>query len=277
MATTDDVRRELARHVGYRERGTNDTIFNREFGKIPGYPHDGFGYPWCHSFLSVGLKRAGLKPGEHFPWTAGCLAGVAWFKERRRWGATPRVGALVYYGPGGGTHVEWVEKVTGSTIVTIGGNTSGSLAGEYHNGDGVYRKTVSRSSSRIYGYGYPIYEEDDMPSAKEIADAVYARFSHEVAEGVWAEREGILAEGQKIEPRTAFRQIWAYSKDGYHRHREVLAKLEAHDATIRALVEALAARDAAIDVDALLDRIRAELSRVTVRLDVADDGDSETG
>jgi hypothetical protein len=136
---------------------------------------------------------------------------------------------------------------------------------------------VSRSSSRIYGYGYPIYEEDDMPSAKEIADAVYARFSHEVAEGVWAEREGILAEGQKIEPRTAFRQIWAYSKDGYHRHREVLAKLEAHDATIRALVEALAARDAAIDVDALLDRIRAELSRVTVRLDVADDGDSETG
>src|SRR5690606_40815825 len=94
-----------------------------------------------------------------------------------------------------------------------------------------------------------------ISSAKEIADAVDERLSHEVKAGVWAEREGILAAGQKIEPRTALRQIWAYSKDGYHRHREVLAKLEAHDATIRALVEALSASDAAIDVVALLDRI----------------------
>lgn len=270
MPGVDAVRKELTRHIGYRERGTNDTAFNREFGKIPGYPHDGYGYPWCHSFLSVCLKRAGLTPNEDFPWTAGCEVGVAWFRARGRFGSTPKPGAFVYYGPGGGTHVEWVEKVTTSSIVTIGGNTSGSLDGAYFNGDGVYRKTVSRSSSRIYGYGYPIYKEDDMPSAKEIADAVYERFTHQVAKGVWAEREGILDQGQKIDPRTALRQIWAYGKDGYHRHREVLAKLDAQNAAIRTLADALATRDAAINADELVERIRAEIASIKVRL-VTDD------
>jgi|GEM_PF-5371320 Surface antigen len=274
MPTVEAVRRELKRHIGYRETGTNDTVFNREFGRIPGYPHDGYGYPWCHSFLSVCLKRAGLKPGEDFPWTASCLNGVDWFKKRGQFGKTPKPGAMVYYGPDGGTHVEWVERVTADSIVTIGGNTSGTLNGAYFNGDGVYSKTVARSSSRIYGYGYPVYKEDDgMPSAKEIAEEVYKRLTHTVAKGVWAEREGIFAEGHRIDPRSAFRQIWAYCKDAYQRLREllslsrqILAKLEAQDATIKALVEALAARDAAIDADALMARIRSEISSIQVRL-----------
>jgi hypothetical protein len=272
VSSTEAVRRELAKHIGYRESGTNDTIFNREFGRIPGYPHDGYGYPWCHSFLSVCLKRAGLRPDVDYPWTAGCLTGVAWFKGRGRWGSTPKPGAMVYYGQGGGTHVEWVESVSSSSITTIGGNTSGSLAGQYYNGDGVYRKTVSRSSTSIYGYGYPTYQEDDLALSdadlKKIADRVYERFTHTVPEDVWASREGILDVGQKIDPRTAFRQIWAYTKDGYQRHREVLKQLAAQDATIKALVQALADRDAAIDVDALLDRIRSEIENVHISLEV---------
>lgn len=147
----------LRSQIGYREKGTNDTVYNRAFGKLPGYPHDGYGYPWCASFLSVRLKHAGLIPNIDFPWTASCEAGVLWFRARDRFGSTPRVGALVYYGPRRSTHVEWVAEVTQTTITTIGGNTSGSLDGRYHNGDGVYRKVVARSSDRIYGYGYPTY------------------------------------------------------------------------------------------------------------------------
>lgn len=271
MATVQKVRAELERHIGYRETGTNLTVFNREFGRLPGYPHDGYGYPWCHSFLSVCLKRAGMRPDVDFPWTASCLNGVAWFTKKGRFGTTPKVGAFVYYGPGGGTHVEWVKKVTSTSIVTIGGNTSGSLDGVYYNGDGVYEKTVSRSSSRIYGYGYPIYtQEDDMPlsaaDVKRIADAVYDRFTHKVGEGVWAQRMGLFEVGHKIDPRSAFRQTWAYAKDAYQRNREILAKLEAQNTAIRALAEALAARDAAINADELVARIRAEISQITVRL-----------
>ncbi len=272
MTALERVHQEVQQHIGYRERGTNDTPFNHEFGRLPGYPADGFGYPWCHTFVSVCLKRAGLSPNVDFPWTAGCATGVAWFKARGRFGSTPREGALVYYGAGGGTHVEWVEKVTSQNITTIGGNTAGSLDGTYFNGDGVYRKTVARSSPRIYGYGYPDYsQEDDMPSAKEVADAVYERLTGTVTADVWAAREKLLDVGQKLDPKTAIRQLWAYGKDGYARHREILAKLEAHDATIRALVEALASRDDAIDVEALMARIRQELEGISIRLDTGPD------
>src|ERR671914_724198 len=74
-----------------------------------------------------------------------------------RFGPTPKVGDFVYYGPGGKTHVELVAGVGPKTIRTIGGNTDGSLAGNYFNGNGVYEKTVSRSSSSIHGYGRPVY------------------------------------------------------------------------------------------------------------------------
>lgn len=252
--TVEAVRRELVRHIGYREKGENDTPFNREFGKLPGYPHGGFGYPWCHSFLSVCLKHAGLTPGEDFPWTAGCLTGVAWFKSRGRWGRTPRVGAFVYYGPGGGTHVEWVEQVTPSHIVTIGGNTSGSLEGRYFNGDGVYRKTIPRDSPRIYGYGYPDYtsQEDDVTP-------------EQIWKAVWF-RDGVpVPWGSKENPEWQPRSILVNHGEWL---RRIDAKIDAQNATIKTLVDALAAQNAAIDADELITRIREEIGKVVVRLSV---------
>ena len=169
MAYTADKAVSVARaEIGYRESGTNDTKYNRWLGKIGGYPHDGYGYPWCCSFMSWVAAQAGGKPGVDAPRTAGCLAAVSWFKEKKRWYSSPQVGDWVFYGPGGGTHVELVVKVTGSSITTIGGNTSGSLNGTYYNGDGVYQKTVSRSDSRIYGYGRPLYAKEDDISAKDV-------------------------------------------------------------------------------------------------------------
>ena len=146
---------EARKHVGYRETGNNDTKFNRWLGQIPGYPHGGFGYPWCSSFLSYCLARS--RNSTAGPRTAGCAVGVGWFVSRKRFGATPKTGDFVYYGPGGKTHVELVTAVGPGTIKTIGGNTGGSLGGSYFNGDGVYEKTVSRSSPAIHGFGRPIY------------------------------------------------------------------------------------------------------------------------
>jgi hypothetical protein len=150
---------QARRDVGYRESGNNDTKFNRWLGRIGGYPHDGFGYPWCHSFVSYCLwhsDNAGAGPR-----TAGCVAGASWFKARGRFHSTPQPGDLVYYGANGGTHVELVTAVTEGTIQTVGGNTSGSLAGNFFNGNGVYAKTVDRRSSRIHGYGRPEYGSTD--------------------------------------------------------------------------------------------------------------------
>lgn len=155
--TIDAAIRAATGEVGTRETGTNNVKYNRWLGKIPGYPHSGYGYPWCASFQSWVADRAGGDAGEDYPRTAGCAVAVAWFKARGRWSSKPHTGDWVFYGPAGTTHVELVVHVDGSTITTIGGNTSGSLDGTYYNGDGVYRKRVSRGSSRIYGYGRPLY------------------------------------------------------------------------------------------------------------------------
>ena len=146
---------EATKHLGFRESGENDTKFNRWLGAIAGYPHGGFGYPWCHAFLSYCLWHS--DNADTGPRTAGCLAGVAWFKQKGRFSSEPHVGDLVYYGEGGGTHVELVVGVAPDRLQTIGGNTSGSVDGKtFFNGDGVYRKTVMRTS-RISGYGHPQY------------------------------------------------------------------------------------------------------------------------
>ncbi|MEV4321007.1 CHAP domain-containing protein [Microbispora rosea] len=271
MSTLDTARRELVKHIGYRERGTNDTPFNREFGKLPGYPAGGYGYPWCHSFVSVSLKRAGLTPDKDFPYTAGCLSGVAWFKARHRFGRTPRPGALVYYGPDGGTHVEWVEQVTPTHIVTIGGNTSGSLDGQYFNGDGVYRKEVARNSPRIHGYGYCTYQEDDMPltdaDAKKVAKAVIAGLTHKVTKDQWAAREGIFDVGQQLDPKSGLRQTWAYGKDTNARVRKLEKTIAAQGATIATLVAALGQGDELL-VDELVERIGARVEEALAAHDV---------
>ncbi|MFI6595011.1 CHAP domain-containing protein [Nonomuraea sp. NPDC050536] len=159
MPGIDAMIKTAADEIGYRESGTNNTKFNRWLGKLPGYPHDGYGYPWCSSFLSWCLNASGNAGAG--PKTAGCETGVAWFKAHKRFFKTPEVGDFVYYGPGGGTHVELVVFVSKASITTIGGNTSGSLDGRYFNGDGVYRKTVDRDSPRIYGYGRPDYPKAD--------------------------------------------------------------------------------------------------------------------
>lgn len=51
------------------------------------------------------------------------------------------------------------------------------------------------------------------------------------------------------------------------RLRAIEAKLDAQNATITALAKALGERDAAVDVDALITRIRSEIAQVQVRLD----------
>ncbi|MEU6781506.1 peptidoglycan recognition family protein [Nonomuraea angiospora] len=52
--------------------------------------------------------------------------------------------------------------------------------------------------------------------------------------------------------------------------RKISAQLDAQNATITAMAEALAQQDSEIDVEALVARIRSEIEKVTVRLDVGD-------
>ena len=64
--------------------------------------------------------------------TASCSDVTEWYQARGKFGTVPKIGALVVYGPGGGSHIGLVESVSGSGIndyVSIEGNTSGAAGG----------------------------------------------------------------------------------------------------------------------------------------------------
>jgi len=191
----------LESQIGYRESGNNHQKYSPA---VPGLEWSQ-NQPWCATFNSWAYLKAGLKPNVDFPVTASCLAGVSWYKSRGRWSGTPKVGSQVFYGPNGGTHVEIVVAVSGSTITTIGGNTSGSLRGVYYNGDGVYKKTVARGNSRIYGYGMPYNLTDSDGKAPDMyvslgnkkweakpkkGQTFYLHFDHEASDATGQHGDG---------------------------------------------------------------------------------------
>lgn len=140
---------------------------------------------WCAQFVWWVFRQAGAGSLIH-PKTAYTPTSAQWHIGRGAYGQSPRVGALVYFqwpnGPNRISHIGIVESVERDTIVTIEGNTTPPAGtGNQRMGGGVWRRRRARNST-IRGYGYPAYSavpapdtaipEDDMPSAREIADAL---------------------------------------------------------------------------------------------------------
>lgn len=177
--------------------GSNVCPITKEFGKIPGYPHGGYGYPWCAAATSVWCRRVGLKPNTDYPHTASTLEQHRWAVNNNRLYKTPKPGDLVLYTSNGAAsgiyHVELVESVSASSITTIGGNTRGyDASGKIHGeGNGCYRKTVSRANSAIFGYVRPRYtgakEEPAVPWDGKSYPGHYVRRGDRGAEVKWVQ------------------------------------------------------------------------------------------
>ncbi len=140
-ASVCDIVSVAAKEIGYRETGNNMTKYGAWYGTN--------GAAWCHMFVSWCAAKAGI-PSSVVPKTASTSEGMAWFKSRGifkyKGKYTPKRGDLVYFKTGR-SHVGIVEKVTGSTLHTIEGNTS----------DRVARRTYPLSEKTITGYGVPKY------------------------------------------------------------------------------------------------------------------------
>lgn len=98
----------------------------------------------------------------------------------------------------------------------------------------------------------PPEQEDDMPSATEIANAVWSTTIPDPL------RPG---SGEEVTIRGSLAGLAA-------RAGRLESQLAAQTATIRELAAALGSRDAEVDVDSLVARIETALERVTVRLEV---------
>nr|DAE69906.1 MAG TPA: 43 kDa tail protein [Caudoviricetes sp.] len=113
------------------------------------------GVAWCCIFQWSVFNKSGhgnlfMGGGK----TASCINVTQWYQARGKFGKTPKAGALVVYGPGGGSHIGLVESVSGSGIndyVSIEGNTSGATGGL------VARKQYGNRRNDVYGFCYIDY------------------------------------------------------------------------------------------------------------------------
>jgi len=92
-----------------------------------------------------------------------------------------------------------------------------------------------------------IKDGDEMPTADEIAKAVYDRLSWTVKQGQFSDTSGAFPPGHVIRPDKALELAWAYGKHNYRSHRELRAGQEA-------ILAALAGKDVVAAVQTELDR-----------------------
>ena len=162
---------QIARaEIGYREKisssglddpaanagGGNYTKYARDLDRIPGFyngPKQGFAwcdvfYDWLlvHAFGTILAKKLLCQPENSAG--AGCLYSAAYFKQAGQFHTTgPQPGDQIFfsYAAGEVSHTGVVESVSGTTVTTIEGNTSDSVA----------RRSYPIGSGSIYGYGRP--------------------------------------------------------------------------------------------------------------------------
>lgn len=97
---------------------------------------------------------------------------------------------------------------------------------------------------------------------KEVAVALTA----DDVKKIWT-TDGILKSPSTAAPGNTHWTPDSYIRDIHVRVRQAQAEIAAVTATVRTLAEALAARDATVDVDALITRIETAIKGVTVRLE----------
>lgn len=153
MTTAEQVIAVAKAEVGYREgyvngRWNNDQKYSNE---TPGLEWSDY-QAWCQTFQSWVFMRAGA--AELAPRTASCWTAVQWFKARKRFSEYPAVGAQVFFGSGGASHVGLVHSYDEDFVYTVEGNTNTSGSPE---GNGVYLRKRARRDPYLYGYGYPDY------------------------------------------------------------------------------------------------------------------------
>lgn len=104
---------------------------------------------WCF-FKAYGAVEGQRIQCQTGPLGAGCVYSAQYYQQKGRYDKNPKVGDQVFFQTGGQIgHTGIVVEVTGSSIVTVEGNSS----------DQVRKNTYLRSNDYIAGYGHPLYSD----------------------------------------------------------------------------------------------------------------------
>lgn len=153
MATANEIVKTARQYIGIAETYNNNVSFNTEYY---GHPVNGSAYAWCAVFVWYVFKHAGASKlyydGNK---TAFCPTLMSFYKGKKQWYSTPKVGDIVFYNFQGKSTAEHVGIVTGvaaSYITAIEGNTSSS-----NNTNGGEVRERKRSLSVCLGFARPNY------------------------------------------------------------------------------------------------------------------------
>lgn len=178
----EDIVAVAETQIGYHEDPEGETPYNHFIGALQGCPADGYGYAWCHSFVSWCAYQAGISR-DIVPRVPGTYTGSDFFRLRGRWenaaayggSYVPQKGDVIYFSndheisrPG---HVGIVTGCYDGIVYTIEGNSA----------DEVRAKEYALTDEYIIGYGVPEYDsipdEATVPVCDEnippVTDGIY--------------------------------------------------------------------------------------------------------
>lgn len=200
--------------VGYLEKETNAqldsktgnagnenyTKYARDLAELNFYNGRKQGAAWCDVFVdwcfvqaygkaaALALTCQPTKAANNCG--AGCKYSRQYYQNKGQLHSSPQAGDQIFFYSSDKSqisHTGLVEKVDGSKVYTIEGNTSGG-SGVVANGGGVFKKSYSLSYARIAGYGRPAYgtqtvtEEPAKESTQEAVKAPQTAASAQKAE-----------------------------------------------------------------------------------------------
>ena len=177
--TVNELLKIAAAEIGYKEKKTNANLDNpsanagdqnftkyaRDLHAAGYYQASKQGLAWCDMFVDwCFLKLCGNRAkAEEITcqtglYGASCKWSAKYYKDQGRfYTSDPKPGDQVFFKDY--SHTGIVEKIVGSVITTIEGNTSNQVA----------RRTYSVSSTNIDGYGRPKYEAEKLVETPEAA------------------------------------------------------------------------------------------------------------
>lgn len=163
----EKVLKVLNSWVGYLEKASNKdlehktknagnknyTIFAEKYKEYTGQNYQA--QAWCAMFISCCFVEAyGLETAKKLlcgSLYSYCPYGMAAFNKAKRLYTKPKAGDVVFFLRNGvAKHTGFVYKVSGNTLFTIEGNTSGA-SGVIANGGGVCKKSYTVNNNMRFG------------------------------------------------------------------------------------------------------------------------------
>lgn len=142
------------------DKGNNVVIFNEWYY---GNNISGSGRAWCQAYVSYIADQVGVL-GTAIPRENNCKNAVAWFKERGEFhlrgdGYVPKAGDIVFFGPGGKSHVGIIidSPTSEGYLQTVEGNVYDEYTGNYSVRVFTHNSKRRVDNSYVYGYASPTY------------------------------------------------------------------------------------------------------------------------